>query len=112
MPIELTKDTEVPSYPVRIWIAGDYADACRACREYAERGACVTVTPTEYVYTRGSESGVCVGLINYPRFPKTPDVIWDEAYEMALFLMDRLYQDSCSVEAPDKTRWLSRRREG
>lgn len=40
------------------------------CQKHVDKiGLCVTVTETDYIYTNGSEKGVIVGLINYPRFP-------------------------------------------
>lgn len=98
-----------PSYTIRIWIAGDYADAIRAVREFAEEGLCAAVTPAAYVYTGGMEDGVCVTIINYSRFPKTPDEIRATAGRLADYLRERLYQDSYSIEGPDVTEWFSRR---
>jgi hypothetical protein len=72
-------------------------------------GLCVSVTEADFVFTGGLESGVRVGLINYPRFPKEPSEIFDTAVELSRFLIERLHQQSCSVVAPDQTMWLSRR---
>jgi hypothetical protein len=71
----------------------------------------VTVTPTTYVYTAGVEEGVTVRLINYPRFPKQPEEIWERAKLVARELMDDLYQHSCTLEDPARTVWYSRRPE-
>lgn len=64
---------------------------------------CVTVTPTEFIYPSGSEPGVIVGLINYPRFPQSPAAIKDHA----LFLADRLRhglgQHRVSIVMPNET---------
>lgn len=102
-------NSEVTSYTVRVWIAGDYNDACRAVREFCEEGACFAVSPAEYVYTGGAESGVVVTRINYPRFPAEPSAIFDQCLRLAHHLRAALYQDSFTVEAPDKTHWFSRR---
>lgn len=100
------------SYTVRIWIAGDYADALRICRQFcANEGACFAVSPAEYVYTRGQDAGVCVTLINYPRFPLE---LWDltaKAERLCLALRDGLYQHSFSIEGPTETIWYSWREE-
>lgn len=107
------KTVEAPSYPVSIFVAGDVRDAERICRAYcAEIGLCVTVTPTNYIYTGGSQSGVIVGLINYPRFPAEPGLIWAKAHALALKLIHGLYQESASIQAPDKTVWISFREGG
>jgi hypothetical protein len=99
---------ETPSYPVQIWIAGDPAKALEICRAYCDEvGFCVTVTPTSYVYTGGQEAGVVVGLINYGRFPSEPQAIFAHAEKLALRLIDGLGQQSASIQAPDKTVWLS-----
>jgi len=98
----------VPSYPVNIFIAGDYDEARDVCRAFCdEEGLCVTVTPTAYVYTGGEEAGIIVGLINYPRFPTEPADILTTAKLLALELMHKLEQESVSVQAPDETHWFS-----
>lgn len=95
---------EVISYPVSIFIAGDVQTAETICRAYCnEVGLCVTVTPTNYIYTGGSQSGVIVGLINYPRFPAEPSEIWAKAEALAHKLRDGLFQESFTIQAPDKT---------
>jgi hypothetical protein len=100
--------TEAASYPVSIFIAGDLADAERICRGYCnEIGLCVTVTPTNYIYTGGSQAGVIVGLINYPRFPEEPREIWNKAEELGKRLREGLFQESFTIQAPDKTVWFS-----
>lgn len=102
---------ETSSYPVQIWIAGDQAKALELCRAYCDEiGFCVTVTPTTYVYTGGQESGVCIGLINYGRFPSEPRAIFASAKELTLRLIEGLGQESATIQAPDKTLWISFRK--
>lgn len=106
------KEVEVPSYPVQIFIAGDLSDAKRICRQHCfDVGLCVTVTETAFIYTGGEERGVCVGLINYPRFPITPADNFARAVALANALIVGLSQWSATVQAPDKTIWLTRRPE-
>lgn len=106
------KRVEVQSYPVSIFMAGWLGDAYRVCRDYCDEvGLCVTVAATEYIYTGGSESGFVVGLINYPRFPADPEAIWQRAEELASILRERLGQESYTIQAPDKTVWISHRAE-
>jgi hypothetical protein len=100
---------EAPTYWAEICLAGDLSQAKHACREFCERGLCVTVTPTSYIYTGGEELGVIVRLINYPRFPMEADEIATTALELAEHLKVALYQDSVSVVLPDRTVWMSRR---
>lgn len=97
------------SFTIRIWIAGDYADACRAVREFCEAGDCYAVEKVDYIYTGGQEAGLCVTRINYPRFPESPDEILDRCFRLAEHLRAALFQDSYSVETPEKTYWFSRR---
>lgn len=98
-----------PSYTCRIWIAGDYADACRAVREFCEEGGCFAVEPVNYIYTGGAEAGVVVTRINYPRFPAELDEIFAQSERLAEHLRAALFQDSFAIETPDQTYWVSRR---
>ena len=101
---------ENPSYPISIFMAGDISAATDYVRQYCdENGLCVTVTPTSYIYTNGQEAGFVIGLINYPRFPATPKELWETAESVAAYLRERLYQDSYTIQAPDKTVWFSHR---
>lgn len=100
----------VPTYWARIYIAGDLATIKQVCREQCMAvGLCVTVEPTTYIYTGGEESGAVIGLINYPRFPATPEEIYSKARELGELLMVRCCQHSFSIMAPDNTVWFSRR---
>ena len=102
----------VESYPVSIFIAGDPAEAGYLCRAYCDEvGYCVTVTPTLYAYRGGAEAGVIVGLINYGRFPAKPMSIFDHACELGERLCEGLKQESYTIQAPDKTLWVSHRAE-
>lgn len=102
------RQSTAPSYPVSIFIAGDYDKAREVCRAYCdETGFCVTVTATRYVYTDGEEAGVIVGLINYPRFPLPPDEMQDRAVTIADRLRLALGQESYSIQYPHRTVWHS-----
>lgn len=104
------KRIEAPSYPISIFMAGDIAAATDYTRRYCdEQGLCVTITATTYVYTKGQGAGFVVGLINYPRFRSTPEELWATAEAVAAYLRERLYQDSYTIQAPDKTVWFSHR---
>lgn len=103
------KTETAPTYTATIYIAGDIDEARRVCREACMAGLCVTVTPTEFIYTGGAEAGVAVGLINYPRFPAEPAGIFAKAEALALKLIDGLCQHSASIVATDRTVWLTRR---
>lgn len=104
-----TRRIRAAAFPLSIFIAGDIQMARAALREFCMEGLCVTLTPTEYIYTAGAEDGLIVGLINYPRFPKEPEELLAQARRLAEFLMDRLFQSSCTVQTPTETIWHSRR---
>jgi hypothetical protein len=96
------------SYPVSIFIAGEWLRAEQICRAYCDEiGLCVTVTPTHYIYTDGQEQGVIVGLINYPRFPSDPQDIINKASALADRLREGLRQESYSIQTPERTIWRS-----
>lgn len=105
------REAEVQTYRADIYVGGDLAEARRICREFCADGLCVTVEPIEFIYTGGSETGVRVGLINYPRFPSTPEKVWGQACELARMLVYRLYQWSALVESRDRTLWISTRKD-
>jgi len=99
-----------PTFWARIHLAGDIEVAKQVCRaECFREGLCVTVDPCEYIYTGGQETGYRVGLINYPRFPATPQEITDRAKRLAIALMERGFQHSCLVMTPVSTEWMTRR---
>lgn len=102
---------EEPSWTIRIYIAGDYADAIRAAREFCEEGACFCIQPADYVYTGGMEAGIVATLINYPRFPSDPQELLAKAERFAEHLRARMFQDSYTIETPALTYWHARRRQ-
>lgn len=94
-----------------IYIAGDMQVAKQICREFCAKGACVRLSETTYIYTGGEEIGIKAGLINYPRFPKENDKIVELAEELAMKLLQGLYQGSCLIQTPDTAYWYSLRQE-
>lgn len=102
----------VVSYPVSLFIAGDYDKAVKSTREYCEQFPwCFTVTKTRYVYKGGEEDGVIIGLINYPRIPWPTSVIMLHAIELGKKLITDLNQQSFSVQNENHTTWYSWRPE-
>ena len=69
---------------------------------------CTTITPTHFYYVDGEEPGVIIGIINYPRFPKTKVEIRKLAIELTKLLMDKLDQNRISIVCPDTTIMLER----
>lgn len=94
------------TYTATIFIGGDVAKIKDACRKFCLRGLCVTIAPTDYIFTGGSEPGAAVGLINYPRFESTPEKIKATARELAQILMAECHQRSCTVLCTDDTEYL------
>jgi hypothetical protein len=106
------KVTVTPTHTVQIYIAGNRTDAERICRDFCfMAGLCVTLANADYIYTGGMESGVVVGLINYPRFPREPAEIDAQAEQLGHQLMSGLLQQSFCVVNKDETKWFSRRPE-
>lgn len=64
---------------------------------------CVSITPTEYRYVNGSEPGVIVGYIQYPRFPRSEKEIKDRALKLAERLMIGLNQYRVTVVTPTES---------
>ena len=84
---------------VKIFIAGNVQKAKQLCAEFVEKGACVNVVETEYIYKYGMEQGVIVQFINYPRFPKTPDQVIRDAFQLGKLLMHGLHAGSYTVDS-------------
>lgn len=102
----------VETYQIWIYIGGDFEQAKQVCREYCMNvGLCVTVEPIIYVYTGGEESGVRVGLMNYPRFESDRSEVAGHAFNLAKILRNRLCQWSFSLVDSEKTTWHSARPE-
>ena len=102
----------------KIYIAGPIAEIEQVCRKHVMKGSCVTVTPTNYIYTMGEEKGAEIGLIHYPRFPKdatavatmeTKKEILKEAVELAEKICEGCFQGSFTIMTPDDTYFYSRR---
>lgn len=104
------KKHEQKSFWVDIFLAGDAAMAREICRQHCMNvGLCVTVTPTEYVYTGGQESGVIVRLVNYPRFPCSDAELEGKATALAMALAEGLCQWSVLIQTPKNVTWLDRK---
>jgi len=74
------------------------------CQAYCDEvGLCITITETEFIYTNGRENGAIVGLINYPRFPSTPEKIRAHAIELGNRLLSAFNQYRLSIVFPSDT---------
>ena len=79
------------------------------CQEFVDRvGLCVNVQPNTYVYggehgPSGSEPGVIIELINYPRFPSSERQLLDYGRALAAQCLDAFDQRRVSVMTPKNT---------
>ena len=105
-----TVEKTAPTYQIKLYAAGPIDVAKQILRgECLREGLCVTIEPTDFIYTGGEEAGYVVGLLNYPRFPGTPQQLWERAHHIAELLVGGTHQHSVLLVAPDTTQWLSRR---
>jgi len=86
-----------PTHVIKIYIAGDRNIARQFLQSYVMRGACVSISEEEYIYTMGIENGIVVNLINYPRFPKDESELLKQAVDLGEALIQAMFQGSCTV---------------
>lgn len=99
------------TYTATIHIAGEYHRIKDICARYCQKGLCVSLAKTDYIYTGGQQSGYAITLINYPRFKSTSEKINQEAFELAKMLIIDGYQDSCTIITTDNSYYMSKRGE-
>lgn len=92
-----------------IYIASPYDESVMFMRKYCDVGFCVNVSKCDYVYTYGMECGVKIGLINYPRFPKSQEELTEIAIDIGLKLSESTSQGSFTIVTPDGNCFYSRR---
>ena len=74
------------------------------CQKYCDEiGFCVSFTETEFIYSGDRERGLIIGIINYPRFPKSKADIYSHALVIASELKRIYKQKRCSIVFPDTT---------
>lgn len=89
-------------------MSGDINIAKQTIRKFCfSNGLCVTIKKTDFIYTGGEESGFVVGLINYPKYPKTNEEIAKIAHDLANALLADSYQHSVLIQTPNETEWIS-----
>lgn len=111
------KITSVPTFTATIYVGlkeresgqvQSYYFAKSAIQRYVDAvGLCVSYTETEFIYTKGGEPGMAVGLINYPRFPSSPEKIRTHAIRLAEILITECKQLKVSIVMPEETIMLS-----
>lgn len=93
-----------------VFVAGSYQHAIEAVREFClSTPLCVSVTPSDFVYVAGMESGVVCRVLNYPRFTHSShDALEAKAMALCEHLIVRLHQRSGMVVGTKHSHWLSR----
>jgi hypothetical protein len=100
----------VDTWWAKVYIAGNIREIEDWCRWICDKdGMCVTVTPTRYVYTNGTEKGAEIGLVNYPPYTKTRKEINDMASKIAWTLLGETSQQSALIVTPETTELISTR---
>lgn len=94
-----------------LYICGDINNIRNIVRKHCFEGNCLTITPIEYIYTGGSEQGVKIGAIQYPRFPKEEEKLLDKLIELGYDILEANYQFSFTIVTRDKTHYYSRKPE-
>lgn len=103
-------EKNVATFWVKIYASGPIDEAEQIIRKDCLReGLCVTIEPTKFIYTGGEEFGYVVGLINYPRFPSSPEDITTRALNLASLLLEETYQHSVLIMTPIETVWITKR---
>ena len=83
---------------------GKVKDVKEICQNFVNAHAgCVSVTPCDFIYTRGNEPGLRIELINYPRFPSEAKEINAKAIDLAGRLMIRFRQNRITITTSDGT---------
>jgi len=91
-----TKKSE--AYSCRLFMAGDINKAKIVIGHFCRTaGWCVTITPTDYIYSGGQEAGFIIEAINYARFPSNKQEIRKHITALANKLANELNQRSYSI---------------
>lgn len=79
------------------------------CQKYCNIvGWAVTVTKTRFIYKWGTEPGVIIGIIQYPRFPSKKKALKVRTMTLAQLLLSELKQERLTVVFPDETIMLEK----
>lgn len=85
--------------------------AKQLCQAFCDGiGLCVSVMSCEFIYSGGREPGLRIGLINYTRFPDTPDSITSKAVSLAKRMAMALNQYRVTVETPERSLMIKNNR--
>lgn len=82
----------------RLFICGNLTTIKQTVAKFvAQNGWCVTVTPTDYIYTGGEEEGVIIEAINYARFPSTQAFRRERMKDLGMMIAKAANQRSFSI---------------
>ncbi len=99
------------TWTAHIYVGGDISHARQKLRELCfPKGLCATITPTEYMYAGGEESGFVVGMIQYPPFMETEKGLLEKAVKVGKALAENAFQWSFTIVTKEKTFYFSRRK--
>ena len=100
------------TFTIAIHIAGDYGIAKALCKGFAwDSPTCVTINKQCFIYTGGTEDGVRIGLVNYPRFPKTEDYLLGQAMRLTKMLIKETHETTALIVTDNQTFWVHRERQ-
>ncbi len=102
-----TEKASTETFYATLHIAGSYEDAIRFCKKYSYcHGSCFQLTKCLYQYTGGTEDGMTVRVIDYPRFPKDHYEILKSFTDFACSLATELCQKSFTIESTLGTKYF------
>lgn len=111
------KMDSVPTFTATIYVGRknndsgeieDYIVALEFLQEYCNiNGFCFSFKHIDYIYKGGSEPGIEIGIINYPRFPAENFKLKAIALAVADTLRELLHQKRASVVMPNETIMVS-----
>ena len=104
------RNLSAPSFFARIYISGPVGVIKQTCRHWCKANpSCVNISKTSFIYHGGEETGACVELLNYPKFPSSESEIFEKAKDLGFKLKEDTAQDSFLIVTPELTHWWSDR---
>lgn len=101
-----------PAFRIDIHVAGELSVIEQVCRRYCQQtGWGFAVQSQRFVYCGGQEDGARIGIVDYPRVPRSNEELWQKARDLARLLLVECCQHSVMIEGPDVTEWISIRDE-
>lgn len=98
----------IPRFKCTLYIAGNKNTIEEECAEFCEKGACVSIQETSFVYTAGREFGAAISIISYARFPKDHLVLREDTIKLGEFLLEKCHQHTCTVLTDQESIMITR----